>query len=433
MKAVILAGGKGTRLGLTDVPKPMVNVAGKPLLLHQIELLKRYGIKDVILLTGHLGNVIENYFGDGHKFGVNISYIVEDIPLGTSGAVKELEGLISDRFLVLYGDVMMDFDIDSFIQFDSEANSIASIIVHPNDHPYDSDLVETNEHGYVNKFLSKPHEENLFYSNNVNAATYIFHPDIFQYINKGELSDFGKDIFPAILHKGIHKIRAYNTPEYIKDLGTPDRLTLVENAVISGKVASFNKKFKRPAIFLDRDGVINEEVDNLRNINDFKLLPRVSEAIKKINNSKFLAIVITNQPMIAKGFLSELELSEIHKKLETEIGHERAYVNKIYYCPHHPEAGFEGEIISLKIKCECRKPNIGMIEKAVKEFNIDLSKSYFIGDTTIDVQTGINANVKTVLVKTGHAGSDKKYNVKPDAIAIDLYDAVSQILEMNDN
>ncbi|PTS93926.1 D,D-heptose 1,7-bisphosphate phosphatase [Pedobacter sp. HMWF019] len=433
MKAVILAGGKGTRLGLTDIPKPMVSVSNKPLLLHQIELLKRYGITDITLLLGHLGAKIEEYFGDGTKYGVKISYLTEDKPLGTAGAIKELDGIIEERFLVLYGDVMMDFDINSFIEFDKRSSAIASIIVHPNDHPYDSDLVEVDPDNNVTRFLSKPHEEGMMYNNNVNAAVYIFGSDIFQYIERYKSSDFGKDIFPLIMKEGLHKIKAYSTPEYIKDLGTPDRLENVEAAYLSGKIAAYNKANKRTAIFIDRDGVINKEVDNLKNIADFVLLPNVAEAIKKVNDSDFLAIVITNQPVIAKGFILEKDLLDIHKKLETEIGRQNAFIDKLYYCPHHPDKGYVGEVKELKIECSCRKPNTGMLDLAVKEFNIDLSRSYFIGDSTTDIQTGINAGVKTVLVKTGYAGKDNKYNVKPDYSANNLDDAVDLILKINDN
>ncbi len=429
MKAIILAGGKGTRLGLKDLPKPMVPVLGKPLLEIQIELLKSYHITDIIILSGYMADRIENYLGTGEQWGVSITHVKEHEALGTAGALKQLEGTLDERFLVFYGDVMMDFDIRSFITFDQEdSQTIASIIVHPNDHPYDSDLVDVDKNNYVKTFLSKPHAVDLVYNNNVNAAVYLFSPEIFSYIEPNISCDFGKDIFPKIVSEGKKKIRAYSTPEYIKDLGTPDRLEKVERDLSSGLISSKNKKNKQKAIFIDRDGVINEEVGNLSDIEKFKILPDVAEAIKLINKSEYLAIVVTNQPVIAKGWISEESLGQIHKKLETILGEERAFIDKIYYCPHHPDKGFEGEIEDLKIDCECRKPKIGMIYRAVSDFNIDLEKSYIIGDTTTDIQTGKNANIKTLLVKTGYAGSDKKYSVKPDWEANNLLDAVQEIL-----
>lgn len=427
MKAVIIAGGKGTRLGLEDIPKPMVSVVGKPLLEHQLILLKQYGIYDVTILTGFLSTKIEDYFGDGKSLGMNINYVKEPYPLGTAGAVLQLEGALTERFLVLYGDVVMDFDIERFLVFDKKDDSIGSLIVHPNDHPQDSDLVEIDSSNLITSFISKPHAEGLQYQNLVNAAVYILSPEIFNYIPKGVASDFGKDIFPNILlTKG--KLRAYLSPEYIKDLGTKDRLKKVENDLISGKVARWNLKNSRPAVFIDRDGVINKEVDNLRRIDDFEILPCVEKAIKKINNTDFLAIIVTNQPAVAKGFLSLAELDNIHKLLETKLGIHGAFVNKIYFCPHHPEKGFEGEVPDLKINCECRKPGIGMIKQACSDFNIDLSKSYFIGDTTTDLKTAQNAGLKSVLVNTGYGGKDLKFEVTAKYTANDLNDAIDLIL-----
>jgi len=431
MIAVILAGGKGTRLGLDDLPKPMVSVAGKPLLEHQLLLLKRYGINQVIMLTGYLSEKIEGYFGNGSQWDMQVSYCREDIPLGTSGALKQLEPSLKERFLVLYGDVVMDFDIKRFQDFDRQAPSLGSLIVHPNDHPYDSDLVE-REGDLITRFISKPHPEGLLYENLVNAAVYILSPKIFKYIKSDISSDFGKDIFPLVLDHG-ERLRAYNTPEYIKDLGTPDRLHKVEKDYSSGKVASWNRGNKRPAIFLDRDGVINREVDNLRRVEDFEILPGVSDAIRRINQSEYLAVVVTNQPGIAKGFLSIEKLKEVHKLLETSLGQEKAFLNQIYFCPHHPEKGFEGEVAELKISCDCRKPEIGMILKAEAEYNIDLSKSFFIGDTTTDIRTAKNAGLTSVLVETGYAGKDKRYDVTPDFVAPGLGHAVNWILSNNKN
>ncbi len=427
MIAVILAGGKGTRLGLEELPKPMVSVAGIPLLEHQLLLLKKYNITEVIMLTGYRSEKIEEYFGDGDNWGIRISYVRETEPLGTSGAVCQLSSVISERFLVLYGDVVMDFDIERFKKFDLEFPSLGSLIVHPNDHPYDSDLVEVDGNT-ITRFISKPHPENLLYSNLVNAAVYILSPDIFNFIPHGEFSDFGKDIFPLVLKKG-GTLRAYHSPEYIKDLGTPDRLKKVEYDVSSGKVSSWNLSNSRPAIFIDRDGVINKEVDNLRNIASFEMLPGVENAIRMINHSDYLALIITNQPGVAKGFLDLGELKRIHQLLETRLGKERSFVNGIYLCPHHPEKGFPGEVKELKIKCDCRKPAIGMISQATEDFNIDLSRSFFIGDSTTDIQTAINAGVISVLVRTGYGGSDARYDVRPDHVAENIEEAVKWILK----
>src|SRR3989338_5164234 len=369
MKLAIIAGGKGTRLGLKDIPKPMVKIANKPILEHQIELAKRYGLHDIYLLTGHMSDVITDYFGDGSRFGVHITYIEEDSPLGTAGAIKTLEDTFNDRFMVFYGDTIMDVDLRAFIEFDHAYESIASIIVHPNDHPYDSDLVEVNRNNDVTAFHPKPHQANIYYRNLVNAALYILSPRVFDYIPQDAFLDFGKDIFPLLL-QSKETVKAYNTPEYIKDMGTPDRLDKTEKDFISGKIGRLNKENRRKAIFLDRDGILNKDVDNLHKIEDFELIHGVGHALRKINSSEYLTIVITNQPVIAKGFCTEEDLYEIHKKMETLLGIDRAYIDDLYYCPHHPEKGFVGEREDLKIDCDCRKPKAGLIYKAAEDHNI---------------------------------------------------------------
>lgn len=470
MQLVIIAGGKGTRLGLEDIPKPMVKIGDKPLLEHQIELAKKYGqtygIDEIFILSGHLSHVIEDYFGDGEKWGVKIHHIIEPYPLGTAGSVKLLEGLINDRFMVFYGDVVMDFDIDSFVEFDKKYSdimpdslqhdviaqneqpcdpetssgrrdnltksfhqTIGTIIVHPNDHPKDSDLIEVDENNRVTKILPKPHKEGEYYQNLVNAAVYIFSPKIFDYIESGVSQDFGKHILQKIVESG-ETLMAYSTPEYIKDMGTLDRFDKVCDDFLSGKVERLNKKNPRPAIFLDRDGVICKDMDKMPFTKDFELLEKVSEAIKEINKSDYLSVVVTNQPMIAKGFVTFDEVYNTHKKMESLLGEKGAFVNKIYFCPHHPEKGFDGEVKELKIDCDCRKPKAGMLLKAQKELNIDLKNSWMIGDKETDMLAGKKVDCKTILIHNTVIESTKQkeqFSASADYICTNLYDAVQLI------
>lgn len=429
MKVVIIAGGKGTRMGgLTQtIPKPMIPIAGKPILEHQIELVRRYGLTDVVVLTGYKGNVIEDYFGDGRRCGVDIMYCREDAPLGTAGAVKEIEDFINSDFLVLYGDLIMDMDLDSLVSTHLSRKPMATIVVHPNDHPYDSDIVEVDEEDRVTAFYNKPHKEGVYYRNLVNAAVYAMSPMIMKYIPKGAFSDFARDIFPRVMGSG-ETICAYNTPEYIKDIGTMERLSEVEADIISGKVGRLNKRNKRKAVFIDRDGVMNPEPDLSRPVDGFELYPGTTEAVKSLNKSEYLSVVVTNQPAVAKGFITMDDLNAVHAKLETLLGQDRAYIDRIYYCPHHPEKGFEGEVSEYKMDCDCRKPRTGLIEKAIKDLNIDIDGSFIIGDRTVDIMTGINAGLKTVLVRTGYAGGDGKYRCEPDFVFENLKDAVDFII-----
>lgn len=433
MIAVILAGGRGTRLGKLTLktPKPLVALAGHPIIERQILFLKREGVGEIWILSGYLGNQIKDFVGDGRKYGLRIHHIVETSPLGTTGALKNLRGLIKEDFLVLSGDVVLDLDLNSLINFHKNKKGVITVVAHPSDHPYDSDLIEVDSNDKISSFLIRKRRTQptgLIFKNLACASVFVFSAKIFGFIKKSGVSDIEKNLIPRII-KGRSAVYVYRTAEYVKDVGTPERLKRVGVDILSGKVARLNKKLKRPAIFMDRDGVINREVNELTNIKDLKLLPQSARAIRKINETDYLAIVVTNQASIAKGFITDDHLGEIHIKLETLLGKQGAKLDAIYYCPHHPENGFKGEVASLKIKCFCRKPKIGLIKKAVKEFNIDLKKSYFIGDTTLDAQTAKNAGIKFIGVKTGYGLNDGKYRIdKLVMIKDNLFDAVNSIL-----
>lgn len=395
MKVVIIAGGKGTRIASinSEIPKAMISVNGKPVLEYQIELAKRYGYVDIWLVIGHLGDKIRRYFNDGSQWGVNIHYYEENMPLGTAGALADLKEVMDDDFFVFYGDTVMDIALDQMYDFHRQHGADATLLLHPNDHPNDSDLVELGEGDEILCFYPKPHSELFTYRNLVNAALYILSPSIISNVPKGEKSDFGKHVFPKALKAGL-KIYGYISPEYIKDMGTPDRYEKVCSDMKSGKVARMNRKYPRSAIFLDRDGVISKEVNLLHSLEQLELIEGAAEAIRYINQKGFLAIIVTNQPVIARNLCSIEELRNIHEKLETLLGKEHAYLDAIYYCPHHPDSGYPEERKEYKIKCDCRKPNPGMIFRAAKDWNIDLSTSYMIGDRESDKMAGINAGVK---------------------------------------
>ena len=431
MKAVIQAGGKGTRISeITGdvIPKPMLEISGYPILYHQMMNLKKNGITDITVIIGHLGNVIKDYFGDGKQFGLNISYVEEDPqkPLGTAGSLYFLKDKLKENFVFLLADVFIDIDFEKMEQYHIANNADVTLLTHPNGHPFDSDLV-VEEGGVVKAFDYKSNDRTTYnYKNLVNAGVMIFSPSVFKYLSELRKYNYEKDIIVPLINEG--KVVSYKSSEYAKDMGTPERYRRVQEDYNSGICDAKNLANKQKAIFLDRDGTINEYVGFLRKEEDFRLIPGVSEAIKKINNSGYLAIVVTNQPVIARGEVTEEELEEIHKKMETLLGLDGAYIDDIYYCPHHPDKGFEGEIPELKIECDCRKPKTGMLEKAAREHNIDLSSSIMIGDSTLDIKMAENAGMQSVLLKTGQKGEDGKYEVSPTLIAEDLNDAINKII-----
>lgn len=407
MKVVIIAGGKGTRIASvnSEIPKAMIPVCGKPIIEHEIELCKRYGYTDFLFIIGHMGDQISSYFGDGGKWDVRIEYYQETQPLGTAGALGYLKDKLREDFFVMYGDTIVDFDMEAMLKYHQEKQAKATLFLHPNDHPYDSDIVELDSEGRVVKFDNKPHPDGFVSKNIVNAALFIFSPEILEQIEVGVKSHIEKNVLPRCLEAGM-PLYGYVSPEYIKDMGTPDRYEAVCKDVESGKVARLNKKNPRPAIFLDRDGTINEEVNLLNKPEQLKLIEGAAEAIRLINQSDYLAIIVTNQPVIARNLCSIEELEYIHASLETLLGKERAYVNAIYYCPHHPDKGYPEERPEYKIDCECRKPKPGMFLQAAKDWNIDLSRSYMIGDTDRDLQAGINAKLKdSIKIETNKANA----------------------------
>lgn len=429
MQVVIVAGGKGTRLKsrLGDRPKTLVPIGGKPLLDHQISLAAKHNFNDVLLLLGHGSDVIREFVGDGSRWGVSIRSVVEDQPLGSAGAVLAALPLLASRFLVIYGDTMLNVDLERFWRAHANHRADLSMFVHPNDHPADSDLIETNESDRIVAFHPYPHDPGHDYQNLVNAALYVVERQaLLPFAQPGASLDFGKNILPAMLAAEC-KLYPYRSPEYIKDAGTPERLDKVQADYESGRILAGSLETPAPAVFLDRDGTINMEVNRAKTPDEIIPISGAATGIAALNQAGFRVIVITNQPVIARGDCTEAGLKLIHNRLETLLGREGAYLDAVYFCPHHPDSGFPGERTELKISCDCRKPGTGLIQRATRDFNIDLDRSWMVGDSTSDVRTARNAGIKSLLVRTGHAGKDGLYTDTPDLVAADLGEAATLI------
>ena len=214
-------------------------------------------------------------------------------------------------------------------------------------------------------------------------------------------------------------------------MGTPDRLLRVEADIRNGVPERLSGRSGRRAVFLDRDGTVNKEVGLIRHPENICLIPGTAEAIKRLNQSGWLTIVVTNQPVIARGEISRLQLDSIHARLDYKLGLEGAYLDDVRYCPHHPDSGYPGEVSELKIKCRCRKPEPGLLLDAIHDFSIDPSKSWMVGDSTTDIEAGRRAGIKTALVRTGWSGADAKHFVQPELVATDVADAIDRILVEN--
>jgi D,D-heptose 1,7-bisphosphate phosphatase len=425
MKTVIMAGGKGTRISsvASDIPKPMIKIEGKPVLEHEIECLRDQGFKDIIITVSHLGKIIMDYFGDGSvvspvtkkPFGVHIEYYFEEQPLGNAGALFQIKDKLDSDFLLLNADAMFDVNFNRFVAFHKSHGGLVTLFTHPNSHPYDSGVLIADANGAVERWLTKEDDRPKYYRNCINAGLHVLSPKLLEQEIDTPKIDLDRQLLKPLA--GTGKMFCYNSPEYVKDMGTPERYYSVCEDFKDGRVKGKNLTNKQRAVFLDRDGTINKYVGFLRNIDEFELLDGVAEAIKKINASGYLAIVVTNQPVIARGEVSFEELQEIHNKMETLLGEQGAYVDAIYFCPHHPHKGYAGERPELKIDCECRKPKPGMLIQAAKDFNIDLKNSWMIGDGENDILAGKNAGCHTALIQS----EQKEYGQEVSVTSLDAF------------
>ena len=450
MKAVIMAGGQGTRLRSVsgDLPKPMVPVLGKPVLAYQIECLRKNDIEEIFLIIGYRGEAIREYFGDGSSFGVRIRYFCEEQPLGTAGALYYLKEDLGEDFLLLMGDLMLDVDFRRFARFHRECGGLATLFVHPNAHPYDSDIIVTDtagslgeygrdrwglpeaegalgqeqdreqdrepewepdpgrqaalrkqellQHARVRGVLGKKEERTGYYHNQVNAGIYALSKRALQGLREGEKCDLDREVIRPLMEQGA--VYAYRSTEYVKDMGTPERYESVSRDLSSGLTAARNLSCRQKCIFLDRDGTVNRENGFISSPEDLSLLPGAAEAIRRINASEYLCILVTNQPVVARGECSFAELDRIHAKLETELGKEGAYLDDLFFCPHHQDRGFAGEVPELKFVCSCRKPRAGMLLAAAEKYNIDLTRSVMIGDSPQDMACGQNGGTRRIFL-----------------------------------
>lgn len=431
MKAVIVAGGKGTRiLGITKniIPKPMIKINDKPILEYQLGVFKANGITDIIIIVGHLGEQIEDYFKDGKSFGVSISYVREEFPLGTAGGLYFLKNKINEDFILVYGDLIFDVDFQKMLDFHKKNSSYITLLTHPNTHPYDSDLIVCDKNNKIIAIDRKDNKRNYYYSNLANAGIFIVSNELLKSFDILQKLDFEKDIvFKCICEN--KNMMSYRSTEYVKDCGNIDRFNSIKGDIDNNIPQIRNLKNKQKAIFLDRDGTINTFIPYLNNKNQFSLIDGVCDAIKRINQSEYLCIVVTNQPVIARGEATLEDVNEIHKKMETLLAESGCYVDDIYFCPHHPDKGFANEIKELKIDCSCRKPKIGMLLQAQEQYNIDLSKSIVVGDSDNDIQMAQNAQCHSVLLYDELKDKQKIHKSSPNLITKDLNTAINLILK----
>jgi histidinol-phosphate phosphatase family protein len=425
-QVVIMAGGRGTRLGdlARSTPKPLIEIGGTPNIEHQIGLAKKHGFTKALLLVSHMADAIRDYFGHGERYGIKIAYSIENPPLGTAGALLAAADLLDKQFLLLYGDVFVDCDLTRIVDEHIRHDPVLTMVTHPNDHPHDSDIVETDATGRIVTMHAKGRPDDLWVPNNVNSGVAVLNRAILSVIRPGQYLDLASQVYPRNLDLNM---RAYRSSEYFKDFGAPERLADIRADFVSGRIDSFRRP--RPTVFLDRDGVINKLLDHLHHPDQLELIPGAAHAIQRLNRAGHLVIVVTNQPVVARGDCTVETLRIIHNKMETLLGREGAWVDAIYYCPHHPDGGFAGEVAELKIDCDCRKPKTGLYEQATRDWSIAMGESWVVGDSFRDILSGKRMGFMTIGVKTGHGCRDcVSPLLTPYFLEDDISDAVEVIL-----
>lgn len=373
-QAIILAGGKGTRLGgfTKNIPKPMLEVGGKPFLEFLVWNLARQGVSDILIFAGYKSEKIKEYFHNKFFYGSFIKVLIEEIPLGTGGCLKKHKEYLDDRFWLLNGDTFFDSSLlEIFQQFSEDDEIIINGTLIDDPDRYGSLVIDSQN--YVLEFNEKKRSgESL-----ISAGIYLLHKKYITNLPDGFIS-LEKDIFPNLAkHK---KIKLFVSEAFFIDIGIPDSLAFARDI--------FDKKMRKPALFIDRDGTINEDSGYTHKIEDLKLVKGAAEVIKLANKRGFYVILITNQGGISKGIFSQEQMEIFNEGLINKLRSLGANLDFVYFCPHHPEAH------DAKMRqCECRKPKSGLIDKALTELPILKERSFMLGDDEKDVEAALNAGI----------------------------------------
>ena len=386
-QAVILAGGKGTRLRpfTYNNPKPMVPINGKPFLEYTIEYLREYGINEVLILVGYLGKKIEDYFGNGQDFGLSIKYSYSSIDSKTGKRIKDAANLLDSTFLLMYCDNFCPLMLDRVFDFYFSNNQEALVSVYNNKKGISKNNILVDENNLVKIYDKTRTEKNL---NGVEIGYFILKKNILEIMPNTNFS-FERIIMPKLIEN--NELSAYTTDTKYYSIGDNSRVPLTEKFFSDKKV-----------IFLDRDGVINrkaDEGDYVKNWDEFVFLPGVKESIVSLTKAGYLIFIITNQAGIYRKMMSLNDLETINNNMINELNKKGAKIIKIYFCPHGWDEG-----------CDCRKPNPGMLINAADEFNLDLRKCILIGDDVRDIQAGEAVGCKSYYI-------DKKKTNLPEIVA----------------
>ena len=397
-QAVILAGGLGTRLGTKTLncPKPMQLVDQRPFLDNILWNLKRHQIDEIILSIGYLSEQFKSYYKDGSSLNLKINYVEEDEPAGTGGALKKSLNLLDNYFFLINGDTLFDINFhDLASSFIDEKighlalNFVDDVSRYGEVKLQGSEIVSFNEKGNDN-------------SGYVNGGVGVFSKKLINFITESPCS-LEKDIFPKLLKKKLLTARKYNS--FFLDIGIPETLKSAETLIPSWR--------KKAALFLDRDGVINVDHGYVHSMNKFEWIKDAKKTIKLANDLGILVFVITNQSGIGRGYYSVSQFIKLTNEINNKLIQYGAHIDQTYFCPHHPLYGI-GE---MKKNCNFRKPNTGMIDKAILEWKLDKKKCFLIGDKKTDIEAGERSGIVSFL-----------FNYEKDSLINVFKDKLSELI-----
>ncbi|MGH7541074.1 MAG: HAD-IIIA family hydrolase, partial [Gemmatimonadota bacterium] len=374
-QAVILAGGRGTRLGALSAtrPKPMIEFHGKPFLEYVIEMLRDQGIERVLLLLGYLPDVIQDHFGDGRRFGIEIEYSVTRPDDLTGHRLKVARLLLDPYFLLMYCDNYWPLQLDRQWRRFREADLDALVTVYSNADGYSKDNVSVGEDGLIRVFDRTRSAPGL---RGVEIGYAVLAEPALDLLPEKDVL-FEAAVYPALAERG--RLGAFVTEHRYYSVGSPERLPLTEAFLA-----------RRPAIILDRDGVINRrppKAEYVRSWDEFEWLPGAADALRLLSQASYSVIVVSNQAGIARGAMTEADLNAINDRLMQETLELGGRIAAIYYCPHGWDEG-----------CDCRKPKPGMLFRAQHDFDLDLSRTPFVGDDERDAEAADAAGSPSILV-----------------------------------
>jgi D,D-heptose 1,7-bisphosphate phosphatase len=376
-----LVGGRGTRLGAAtaSTPKPVIEVAGQPFLDHLIDNAVRFGFRDILLLSGHLGDKLHERYDGKTIGGARLRCIREPEAAGTAGALLNARDLLDERFVLCNGDSFFDVNLLALAALPTKGPWLAKIALR---HMPDTDRYGTVrlDGAQILSFAEKAAGSAGF----VNGGIYLLQREILNEIGALPCS-METDLFPKLAARGL----LYGMPAdgYFIDIGIPTDLARAQREL--------PMHLARPAIFFDRDGVLNEDPGYLYRPEDHRWRAGAREAVRFANDKGWFTFVITNQAGVARGYYDEAAVRHLHDWINLELAQTGAHIDAFYYCPHHPEAGQP----PYRRACDCRKPAPGMIMNALGDWRVLRDKSVLIGDYPSDTEAARAAGIKGVLLR----------------------------------